>query len=269
MHRAAHQLLEKPPLFDDPHALRILGPEAEARVRAGANDSGAARTAGLRLFIAARSRFSEDMLAEAFGRGVRQYVLLGAGLDTFAYRAAKNFAELRVFEVDHPATQAWKRERLALAGIEVPRSLTFAPIDFERESLSDALAAAGFDARQPAVFAWLGVVPYLTRQAIMATLGTIARMARGSIVVFEYAEPPEGQDGLSRTAMDALAERVAAAGEPFQSLSTSNELAHELGSMRFSHVEDWDAAKMNARYFEERQDGLRLGPRGHLMHARV
>src|ERR1700744_833636 len=131
MHRAAHQILDRPPVFEDPLALKIIGPEAEAELRNGNDPRTDRRAAGLRAFIAARSRFSEDTLAEGVAKGVRQYVLLGAGLDTFAYRAARNYPGLAVFEVDHPATQGWKRERLAQAGLTLPDALTFAPVNFE------------------------------------------------------------------------------------------------------------------------------------------
>jgi methyltransferase (TIGR00027 family) len=154
-HRAAHQVLEQGRLFADPLALRILGDEAETVVREAEADPSKRR---MRLFIAARTRFAEDALAAAVQRGVRQLVVLGAGLDTFAYRSPHG-DRLRMFEVDHPATQAWKRQRLADAAIPVPDSLVFAPIDFESETLADGLAAAGFDPARQTFFTWLGVIP--------------------------------------------------------------------------------------------------------------
>src|SRR3954453_4097871 len=132
--RAAHQVLDHAAIFTDPLALRILGPDGDAMVRDAANDASRQR---LRWFIAVRSRFAEDALALAQQRGVRQLVILGAGLDTYAYRTPPS--DLRIFEVDHPATQAWKRERLAQAGIAVPPALSFVPVDFERQTLSDSL----------------------------------------------------------------------------------------------------------------------------------
>src|SRR5208337_2845591 len=139
--RAAHQLLDHPRVLDDPLALRIIGSEAEEVLRSDPKESHAFSRA-FRAFMAARSRYAEDELAHAVAHGVRQYVVLGAGLDTFAYR--NPYPELRVFEVDHPATQAWKREQLEAAGIAVPASLTFVPIDFERQTLVDGLTRAGF-----------------------------------------------------------------------------------------------------------------------------
>lgn len=268
LHRAAHQLLDMPPVFADPLALRIIGPEAEAELRATLIRIRTERV-GLRAFIAARSRFSEDTLAEAVAHGVRQYVLLGAGLDTFAYRAAKAFPGLSVFEVDHPATQGWKRERLAEAGIAVPDALTYAPVNFESETLADGLTRAGFDAKMPAVFAWLGVVPYLTRDAIMATLGFIASLPRGTTVIFDYGEPPSGRDDAAAAAHRAMAERVAASGEPFRSFFMAAALKRDVAVLGFSTVEDFDAATLNERYFSKRGDDLRLRGSGHLMRARV
>ena len=269
MHRAAHQLLDQPPVFADPYALRIIGPDAEAQIRSEATHHSDPRSRGLRAFIAARSRFSEDVLAQAVADGVPQYVLLGAGLDTFAYRAAQTYPGLAVFEVDHPATQGWKRERLSDAGIAVPAALTFAPVNFERETLADGLTRAGFDKTKPALFAWLGVVPYLTHEAIMATLRFIAGLPRGSAVIFDYGEPPQAREGLQRQAAVALMERVAAAGEPFRSYFMPDELVRDVSALGFSHVEDFNAGKLNPRYFADRTDDLRLRGSGHLLLARV
>jgi methyltransferase (TIGR00027 family) len=156
-HRAAHQLLEDGRIFRDPLAVRILGGDPDEIAREA---EAAPSRRPMRLFIAVRTRFAEDALAAAAERGARQLVVLGAGLDTFAHRNPHEGAGLRVFEVDHPATQAWKRARLAEAGLAAPPSLTFAPVDFERQTLADGLAAAGFDPAAPSFFTWLGVVPY-------------------------------------------------------------------------------------------------------------
>src|SRR5271169_5540690 len=141
--RAAHQLLDRPRVLDDPLALRIIGSEAAEELRSNPKEHHAFSRA-FRAFMAARSRYAEDELARAVAHGVRQYVVLGAGLDTFAYR--NPHPGLRVFEVDHPATQAWKREQLLAAGIAIPFSLTFVPIDFERQTLADGLVQCGFNA---------------------------------------------------------------------------------------------------------------------------
>ena len=269
LHRAAHQLLDKPPVFADPLALRIIGSEAETELRKGTDPHTEGGRVGLRAFIAARSRFSEDTLAETVAQGLHQYVLLGAGLDTFAYRAAKAFPGLSVFEVDHPATQGWKRQRLAEAGIAIPDELTYAPVNFETETLADGLARAGFDAKAPAVFAWLGVVPYLTRDAIMATLRFIAGLPRGTTVIFDYGEPASARDPAAAAAHKAMADRVAASGEPFRSFFMADELKRDVAALGFSRVDDFEAATLNERYFNGRDDGLRLRGSGHLMRARV
>jgi methyltransferase (TIGR00027 family) len=269
MHRAAHQLLDHPLIFEDPYALRILGADAETEIRAEAGGHADPRSRGLRAFIAARSRFSEDALAEAVADGVPQYVLLGAGLDTFAYRAAQTYPVLAVFEVDHPATQSWKRERLREAGIAVPNSLNFAPVNFECETLEDGLARASFDQDRPALFAWLGVVPYLTREAIMATLRFIAGLPRGSAVIFDYGEPPKAREAIQQETLAALMERVAAAGEPLRSFFMPDDIVRDVSALGFSEVEDFDAEKLNPRYFANRADDLKLRGIGHLLMARV
>ncbi|MFD8379532.1 class I SAM-dependent methyltransferase [Streptomyces sp. NPDC059679] len=253
--RAAHQTLDHGRLFHDPLAVRMLGADADDLL--GKFD--AARTAPgrrrFRLFIAARSRFAEDHLAAAVARGVRQLVVLGAGLDTFAYRNPHEAAGLAVFEVDHPATQEWKRERLSGAGIPLPPSLTFAPVDFERESLGDGLAAAGFDPARPAFFSWLGVVPYLTREAVFGTLGHLAGLPGGAEAVFDYSEPPSAMTPRVRAAHRARAERVAALGEPFLSYFAPEQLAADLREAGFAAVEDLDAIRLLARYAGERANG--------------
>src|ERR1700729_1990211 len=185
--RAAHQLLDQPKVLDDPLALRIIGTETAQELRSNPKEHHAFSRA-FRAFMAARSRYAEDELARAVAQGVTQYVILGAGLDTFAYR--NPHPGLRVFEIDHPATQAWKRGQLQAAGIPIPPSLTFVPIDFEKQTLADGLARSGLNANAPAFFSWLGVTPYLTREACMTTLSVIAKMSAGSGVVFDFAIDP-------------------------------------------------------------------------------
>jgi len=183
-HRAAHQVLEQGRIFTDPLALRILGQDAETVAREAEEYPSRRR---MRIFVAVRSRFAEDALVAAVRGGVRQLVVLGAGLNTYAYRSTLG-DRLHVFEVDHPATQAWKRQRLEDAAIAIPSSLTFAPVDFERQTLAEGLAAAGFDPAQQTFFTWLGVVPYLTEEAVWRTLGFIASLPNGAHAVFDYSE---------------------------------------------------------------------------------
>jgi methyltransferase (TIGR00027 family) len=262
-HRAAHQVLEQGRIFADPLALRILGADADEAIGEANREP---RRRGLRLFIAVRTRFAEDALAAAIARGVSQLVVLGAGLDTYAYRADLDGA-LRVLEVDHPATQAWKRERLASAGIAIPPALTFAPVDFEHGSLADGLAAAGFDPAQRSFFTWLGVTPYLTEQAIFATLGYIAGLPGGAEVAFDYSNPPEAiDDPERRAAHEELAARVAAAGEAFRCYLDTPTLAARLAALGFVEIEDLGPAEIAARYFPGRATpAARTG--GHVLRA--
>ena len=265
--RAAHQLFDHPRVFEDPLALAILGKEAARLLEA--DPARFENLPRLRAFVAARSRFAEEELAAAFHRGVRQFVLLGAGLDTFAYRNPFSSLGLRVFEVDHPATQTWKRELLAEAGIALPPSLTFVPMDFEERSLAAALEEAEFRTDQPGFFSWLGVVPYLTLDAAQATLAWIGSLPAGSGVVFDYAISPASLGELQKKAFDALANRVARAGEPFRLFFEPPELAWMLRELGFRVIEDLDASEIDRRYFGDRRDGLRVGGLAHLLSARV
>ena len=252
MRRAAHQVLDSPCILEDPIAIPLLGPHfALDREQEMSPISRA-----FRAFMAARSRYAEDRLAEAVAAGVRQYVVLGAGLDTFAYRCP--FPGLRVFEVDFPPTQEDKRALLGRAGIAVPLDLRFVPLDFETKALADGLREAGFDSGARAFFGWLGVVPYLSREAFRASLKTIAQLIPGSGVCFDYALAPETLKPERRRVFEALAARVAAAGEPFRLFFTPEELADQLREAGFARVENADSRQLNARYFDGRADGLRL-----------
>jgi methyltransferase (TIGR00027 family) len=267
LHRAAHQLLDHPAIFCDPLALRIIGREAEKALRGGELRHILPGATGLRAFLAVRSRFTEDCLTEAMAREVGQYVLLGAGLDTFAYRGGYDPARLRVFEVDHPATQEWKRGRLSDAGIAVPESVLFAPVDFECETVADGLARTAFDFAAPAFFAWLGVVPYLTRDAVMETLRFVAQ--HSGEIVFDYPEPAHAVSPVQRRAMQRLAARTSAVGEPFRTAFAPGEIREVLLSLGFGHIEDLDAAALNARYCRGRADGFALRGNAHIVRART
>lgn len=267
LRRAAHQLVDNPRVLDDPLALRIIGAEAESDLRSNPKEHRAFARA-FRAFMAARSRFAEDELGYAVVEGVRQYVVLGAGLDTFAYR--NPHTNLRVFEVDHPATQAWKREQLQAANISIPGSLTFVPVDFEQQSLGDGLQQFGFDRGAPAFFSWLGVTPYLTHQACMSTLSFIASLPAGSGVVFDFAVERQLLNIGQRIAFDVLARRVAKAGEPFQLFFDPAKLQEELKGLGFWRTEFLQGAQINERYFKDRSDELKVrGGLGHLIAAWV
>jgi methyltransferase (TIGR00027 family) len=264
--RAAHQVLDHPTIFDDPVALRIVGRRAADLERDPSEQTPAARR--LRAFMAARSRFAEDDLTRAVDRGVRQYVVLGAGLDTFAYRNPYPPGRLRVFEVDHPATQAWKRAKLAEAGIDLPADLTFTPVDFERQALADGLVCAGYDTAGPTFFSWLGVTPYLTIDSILTTLRLVAA-APGNTIVFDYSIAHSALGEGARASYAALSARVAAVGEPFRTTFDPAGLIAELRAMGFAHVENLMPDAIDARYFAGRTDDLRVGGLGALVSARV
>jgi methyltransferase (TIGR00027 family) len=163
-----------------------------------------------------------------------------------------------VFEVDHPATQAWKRERLDAAGIRMPANLRMVPVDFERDALGQQLEAAGLDARLPVVTAWLGVVPYLTLEAFRATLRFLGSLAPASRLVFDYSLPREALSPVEKLMLDSMAQRVRQAGEPFQLFFTPEEIRGELCSAGITVHEDLDAAAINAKHFAQRNDGLQL-----------
>jgi methyltransferase (TIGR00027 family) len=250
--RAAHQLMDVPPVLDDAIAVRLIGQGYRGKMGRASHPVGR----DSRAFMAARSRYVEDQLAAAVRQGVAQYVVLGAGLDTFAYR--NPFPSLRVFEVDFPATQEWKRTMLAEADIALPADLTFVPLDFEYHTLAEGLAAAGFDTSAPAFFGWLGVAPYLTLAAFRATLDVIAQLPAGTAVSFDYARARETLSQAGRTAFDALSGRVAAAGEPFQLFFTPQTMESELRRAGFQRIEQLDSDGLNERYFKQRADGLKL-----------
>lgn len=263
VHRAVHQRVERGAIFADAFAASILDDETRARLDEAAADPS---QRPMRLFIAARSRFSEETLAACVARGARQVVVLGAGLDTFSLRNPHAGQGVRIFEVDHPATQQWKRERLNQAALAPPASLTFAPVDFEHQSLADGLAAAGFAADRPAFFQWLGVVPYLTRQAFSLTLDFIAEVP-DSEVVFDYAEPFENYPAERRDNVMAIADSAAARGEPWLGLYQPSEISETLRSKGFRAIEDLGLAELAERFYGALKQGIRIGPGGHVVRA--
>lgn len=263
-YRAAHQLLEGGKVFADPLARTILGEAADAII---ANLSADPAQQPIRIFMASRSRFAEDCLGAAVSRGVRQAVVLGAGLDTFALRNPYSELGLRVFEVDHPATQAWKLRRLAEVGLAIPASLSFAAVDFESEDLSQGLIDAGFKPDRPAFFIWLGVVPYLGRAAIATTLRHIASVPE-SEVVFDYSEPLENYPPERRDEIVAVGARTAENGEPWLSHFDPGEIAQELRGHGFQDLEDLGIAQMAVRYLGAPAGGPKGGPGPHVIRAR-
>jgi methyltransferase (TIGR00027 family) len=262
--RAAHQVLDHGAVLNDPFAMRILR-EDEKDVLQFAS---AHRLASIgRLFTAARSRIAEDALAGAVERGMRQVVILGAGLDTFALRNPHGVQQIRIYEVDHPATQAWKRERLAEAQIALPPWLVFAPVDFERDDLGEQLAAAGFQQNSPAFFTWLGVVPYLTADAIGRTLDYVASIPNAELV-FDYMEPPESSSAELKQLNTERTKRLEKIDERSVSRFEPAGMAAILCSHGFGAIEDIGFQEIASRFGRAVQ-GLAAGHLGvHVVHAR-
>jgi methyltransferase (TIGR00027 family) len=247
------QVDASPHVLEDEVGLQLAAPEDDWRARPDMDPEG---TKGFRAAIVARARFVEDFVVEQVAAGVAQYVILGAGLDTFAQRAPSVGSQLRVFEIDQPATQAWKRRRLAELGFDIPEWLRFVPVDFEAESWWDQLLAAGFHAEEPVVVASTGVAMYLTNEAIAATLRDVAAFAPGSTLVMSFMLPLEQVDTDGR-AVRGAEQGARAAGTPWLSFFTPDEmlgLAREAG---FSDVRHVPGSSLADRYFANRTDGLR------------
>jgi methyltransferase (TIGR00027 family) len=261
--RAAHQLLEGGAIFPDPLAIPISGEDAGTISHFMREHPELGR---LRLFTVARSRFAEDSLMSAVDRGVRQAVVLGAGLDTFGLRNPHADKGLRVFEVDRPETQQWKRVCLEKANLQIPNWLSLVSVDFERQPLLDRLKTVGFKDDRPAFFTWLGVVPYLSRQAVLATLSLIARLPDAE-VVFDYGEPPEAYPPERRAGYEAMIARAADFGEPWLSFFVPDELVNALSSLGFREFEDLSPRDIAIRYFGE-QDPPQNVPGPHIVRVR-
>ena len=265
--RAAHQLLDEPIVFEDAVALPILGKDLAQSVQQDPFQFNDPMQRGLRAASVLRSRIAEDVLSQAVASGVSQYVVLGAGLDTFAYRNPHRARGLRIFEVDHPSTQSWKKTLLDEAGIPEPPELTFAPADFETITLQDSLIAAGFRMDQPACFSWLGVTHYLTEQAVLNTLRFVASLPAGTSMTFDFRVLPELLNPIDRVLMDYLAQYFSAMGESWQSAFDPAALQTVLLEMGFASATEITAATLNFRYLSRRKDGLHVGGGFRMMQA--
>jgi len=258
--RAAHLIVdESPHIFADTLAEALLGERAEELIGYHRVHGTHVVLAGARAQAVCRSRYTEDKLAAS---GLTQYVILGAGLDTYAYRSDRGVA---VFEVDHPATQRGKRRLLSAAGITIPDSLVFVPVDFETESLAECLTRMGFDAERPAFFSWLGVTMYLTKEAIAQTLEVIAGFAPGTEIVADYMLPQGFRDEAGQTYAELIAPTAIEAGEPWLSYFTPDDLSAVLeahGFGRTEHVRQRDIAAL-----ANRTDSLRPAELSVLVHA--
>jgi len=253
--RAVHQLIdEEPKILNDPIVLRLLDASTLDQIHLNPNRFRTPSMKATRSHIVMRSRYTEDRLAEAVDNGVQQYLMLGAGLDTFSYRQPHWARVLRIFEVDRSASQRSKRERLALAGIEVPSNVELIACDFETTSLRDCLPRSSFDFRKPAFLSWLGVTMYLSTDAIDAVFRFVNSLPRSSEIVFTFASPASTAKENCRE--PSIAAFAAAHGEPWRTRFEPNDLDHRLHGLGFSTVSFLSASEADTRYFRGRHDGL-------------
>jgi methyltransferase (TIGR00027 family) len=248
--RAAHQLLDHEPLLlNDPVALPLLGAQAAQIIHDALSRHQSPHGKALRSHVVLRARFTEDRLEAAAAKGVTRYILIGAGFDSFALRQPDWAKAMEIVEVDHPATQSAKREQIAKAGLSEPNNLIFAPADFEREGLCEALGHCGVSPGKPAFFSWLGVTMYLEEAAIDETLRAIAAFGPGSEVAMTFRQP------LNETS-SMLAARVSDLGEPFVSFFTPDEIEMKLRTTGFSDIDFLTPKKAEALYFAPSRDDL-------------
>jgi len=257
LQRAAHQILDDlPRILDDPIAVGLVPGSTEEAIRNTAEELQRPAIKLLRSTFAFRSRFAEDALRDAVDAGAHQFVLLGAGFDTFPYRQPPWSKALRIFEVDHPSSQAFKKRRLEALGIVPPTNVTYCPVDFENVSLEAGLRTASFDEAQPALFSWLGVTQYLTRDAVRGTLEFVRGLAAGTQIVFEVLVPDSMLPETERKVATFAADASAARGEPWLSRFTPEEMRALLAELGYRSCFHLTPAEAQARYFQGRRDGL-------------
>jgi methyltransferase (TIGR00027 family) len=267
--RAAHLIVDDdPPIFADTLAVSLLGGLADKIIDRHRAHGTHVALWGTRALATARSRYTEDCLADGVRRGITQYVILGAGLDSFAYRS-ELASQVAVFEVDYPSTQQWKQRRLVEAGIAVPGTVTFTPVDFETDSLVDRLVASGFRLTEPALVSWLGVTMYLTQAALSETLAQIGGFAPGTELIANYMLPVGTQDETARSYSDIVMPLAAQRGEPWLTLLTPGDMTalltgHGFGDIR--HVSQHDTVDAG---LWQRTDPLRPLNLSNIAHATV
>ena len=267
--RAAHRIVDQPPvIFADTVALGLLGGEADDLVGYHRAHGAHAVLAGARCQVVCRSRYTEDALAAAIAAGMRQYVILGAGLDSFAYRSGLS-GRVRIFEVDQQATQSDKRARLAAARIHEPDNVVFVPTDFETAPLAGELVRAGFDSSEPAFVSWLGVTMYLTQEALGLTLAELGTLAPGSQVIVDYMLPAALRDEAGNTYVELVAPSSAEQGEPWLTFLSPQQmsgllLSHGLTPLR--HVAQRDIGDKGTW---NRSDALRPAQLSLIAHATI
>ena len=266
--RAAHRLDHQPIVFDDPLAAQLTSAEWRERLDAGAMASMIEELGLLRIQagLVGRARLLDDQVEAAVADGIRQYVQLGAGLDSFAWRRPDLAKQLRVIELDHPATQGYKRQRLAELDLAIPPGVELAAVDFERTGLAGALARTSFDPRATVFFSWMGVVCYLTRAAFEATLGDVARASvAGSRILFDHPVPPEFVAKGDRELGRAVDAGVAAMGEVRDLKLAPASVAATARRLGFERTLDLSPESHRDRYFADRTDGLLPNPEVHLV----
>jgi methyltransferase (TIGR00027 family) len=271
--RAVHTRLDTPALIDDPWGDRLgfAGEREAVEARAGAPDLDAIlRSHPSYGTVIMRTRYTEDRLAEAVRAGVGQYVIVGAGMDSFALRRPQFAQELEIFEVDHPSTQQLKIERLAAYGVPLPAGLHLLAVDLSETRLDDALAGSPFRRELPSFFSWLGVTGYLTREANLGTLAAFASCApSGSEIVFSYLDERLLESGNADAPMQKARAQVASLGEPWVSGFDPARLPQQLDGTGLEIVENLGPDELGARYCVDRSDGLHPSPGSHVARARV
>ena len=266
--RGVHQLLDaKPLILDDPAALTLLGEDAVRRIKNSRDHQQMLVARALRTHVVLRSRFTEDRLEQAVGRGITQYVILGAGFDTFAYRQPVWAKALKIFEVDHPATQVQKRLRLERANMALPLNLGFAAIDFEQESLHDGLLHNGISLTEPSFFSWLGVTMYIKEDAIDAVLRTIAQFPPESEVALTFTQPPDSLASLESSLHFSLSKVVSDVGEPFVTYFTPAAIEKKLCQAGFKIITFLSSEEAEKQYFRQRPNDLNIPRRSAILSA--
>jgi methyltransferase (TIGR00027 family) len=255
--RAAHQLLDTPLIFNDPIAVGLVPEASEHAIRNGLEDHRRSEAMLFRSLFALRSRFAEDRLAEAAARGVPQYVILGAGLDTFPWRQPEFARGMRIFSADRVATLAWTQVRFWERGLPKPANLTFVPMDLEEHQLGGRLTEFGFDREIASFFSVLGVTQYLQRDAVEALLSFASSLRSGSEIVFSFVSPDDEIIGDEIDLTIGSAARSQAVGEPWKFRLQSREIVELLSRFGFSDVFHLTPELAQERYFAGRKDGLR------------
>jgi len=273
--RAYHLLYQDPVVFEDPYAIQLTSHPWRTILKIRALNWLLIRALHHDILplwaeFFGRARYAEEQLDKALERGIDQYVLLGAGLDSFALRKKDLVRKLKVFELDHPLSQKSKRDRLVKLNIDLPDNLEFVPVDFEKESVADALARSSYSNKKPAFFSWLGTIPYLTSEAVFSTFRSITSYAtRGSEIVLDYFIPKELVEPSDVPLYEKIERMVARRGEPHTSSFDPRTFPQNVCELGFELVEHLPPTDQEERYFENRKDGLRPASAFYFAHFRL